>query len=140
MGNEPFDERFMAEALRKAASPRAGSPVKAALLDQAVVAGVGNIYSDEALFRAGIRPGRLVADLAPADWQRLRDSIVAVLTEAIDGGGTVSDNFFNTEGQPGLYVPQVYARNGLPCVKCSAPLVRTKITGRGTVYCPNCQS
>lgn len=139
MGNEPFDERFEAEALRKAALRRVRSSIKAALLDQSVVAGVGNIYSDEALFRAGIRPDRRVGELSKDDWCRLREAIVSVLTEATEGGGTESDNFFNTEGMPGTYVPAVYGRHGKPCLNCSSPLVRIKITGRGTVYCPNCQ-
>jgi formamidopyrimidine-DNA glycosylase len=140
MGIEPFDEGFTVEALRKAASRRARTSIKAYLLDQASVAGVGNIYADEALFKAGIRPDRVVGDLETDEWQRLRDALVAILTEATEGGGTISDNFFNTEGQPGAYVPRVYGRGGMPCVDCGTLLTRVKITGRGTVYCPKCQT
>lgn len=139
MGMEPFDAGFSAEALRKAALRRARTSIKACLLDQTVLAGVGNIYADESLHRAGIRPDRVVADLSDEEWQRLRDAIVTVLEQAVGGGGTVSDNFADSDGRPGAFVPVVYGRGGQACVTCGIPLKRIKISGRGTVFCPNCQ-
>ncbi|HEY3331303.1 MAG TPA: DNA-formamidopyrimidine glycosylase [Capsulimonadaceae bacterium] len=139
MGIEPFDDGFSAEHLREAAQRRVRTTIKACLLDQSVVAGVGNIYADESLFKARIRPDRLVGDLSTDEWRRLRDAIVGVLTEATEFGGTVSDNFFNPEGRAGAYEPLVYGRGGQPCPVCGIPLERIKITGRGTVYCPKCQ-
>ena len=139
MGKEPFDQGFTPKVLRDAALRRARTPIKACLLDQSVVAGVGNIYADEALFRARVRPDRLPPSLSDDEWMALRDAIVQVLTEATEGGGTISDNFVTPEGNPGAYHPRVYGRGGEPCDRCGTPLTRIKITGRGTVYCPNCQ-
>ena len=139
MGPEPLSEDFTGDALRQAAGRRANSSIKACLLDQDVVAGIGNIYADESLHRAGIDPSRRAGSLTPAQWERLRDQIRAVLGEAVGGSGTVSDNFFDTGGEPGRYVPRVYDRAGEPCLACGTTLVRTKVAGRTTVSCPKCQ-
>jgi len=140
MGVEPLSDSFTGETLRKSLSRRSKTAVKAALLDQTVVAGVGNIYADESLFRSGIRPQRPAGSLDPGETQRLRDEVRSVLADAIGDGGTVSDNFIDTEGQPGRYKPLVYDRGGKPCTRCGTTLERTRIGGRGTVYCPTCQN
>jgi formamidopyrimidine-DNA glycosylase len=140
MGLEPLSDAFTGETLRQSLSRRPKTTVKAALLDQVVVAGVGNIYADESLFRSGIRPQRPAGSLTDDETQRLRDQIRAVLDDAINGGGTVSDNFLDAEGVPGRYRPQVYDRGGQPCLRCGTTLERTRIGGRGTVYCPACQN
>jgi len=139
MGREPLDDGFDGKHLQQAAGNRRTS-IKAALLDQAVVAGIGNIYADESLFRAGVRPDRRVGELDEREWNRLAESIIEVLADAVAKGGAASDEFVGPDGAPGGYVPLVYGRGGQACTKCSSPLVRGKIAGRGTVYCPKCQS
>ncbi len=139
MGVEPLSEDFTAEELRRAALRHPKTTIKACLLNQDVVAGVGNIYADESLHRAKIKPQRLAGDLSEAEWASLHREIRSVLQQAVVGQGTVSDNFFDTQGRPGKYVPRVYDRADLPCLECGATLVRTKVAGRGTVYCPSCQ-
>lgn len=140
MGPEPLSDEFTADRLREAAGRHAKTSIKACLLNQDVVAGIGNIYADESLHRAGIDPSRRAGSLNPDEWRRLRQEIRAVLTEAVEGSGTVSDNFFDTKGEPGRYVPRVYDRAGKPCLVCGTTLVGSKITGRSTVSCPKCQA
>ncbi len=140
MGPEPFSEDWTPQVFRQALAKRPRTAVKAALLDQAVVAGIGNIYADESLFRSGIRPLRPAGSLTDDEVGRLHHAIWAVLGEATDGGGTTSDNYVDAEGQIGRYTPRVYDRGGQPCPNCGTTLTRIKVTGRGTVYCPSCQS
>ena len=140
MGPEPLSEDWTPLALKEALCRRPRTPIKAALLDQSVVAGVGNIYADEALFRSGVRSLRASGSLGEDEIARLHREIRNVLTEAIGGGGTTSDNYVDAEGQVGSYTPRVYDRGGQPCVSCGATLERIKVTGRGTVFCPSCQS
>ena len=140
MGLEPFSEEWTPQALQQSLSRRSRTSVKSALLDQTVVAGVGNIYADESLFRAGLGPLRPAGSLTEAEAARLHRAIRAVLAEATGDGGTTSDNYVDAEGQVGQYTPRVYDRGGRPCVQCGTPLTRIKVVGRGTVYCPSCQS
>ena len=140
MGVEPLSEEFTCAGFIASLSRRPKSTIKAALLDQSTLAGVGNIYADESLFRSGIRPDRLAGSLKEDDVDRLRNMIREVLAEAIGDGGTASDNYFDAENRPGRYVPQVYDQGSKPCPRCSEQLIRTRIAGRGTVYCAACQS
>lgn len=140
MGVEPLSDDFTCAVLAAALSRRPRTTIKAALLDQSLLAGVGNIYADESLFRSGIRPNRLAGSLQENELERLHSEIRSVLTDAVGDGGTVSDNYFDADNRPGRYVPQVYDRGGQPCVRCGSALERTRITGRGTVYCAACQS
>lgn len=137
MGEEPLDPAWNGAALRAKLAGRK-TAIKSMLLDQRVVAGVGNIYADESLFRAGIHPERKAATLTEEEAERLSGAIRAVLTEAIDGGGSVGD-YVNIQGAAGRYEPQVYDRGGASCVTCEATLSRMRLGGRGTVYCPHCQ-
>ena len=139
MGPEPLSGDWTAEQLAANLAKRPKTAIKAALLDQSVVAGVGNIYADESLFRAGIQPLRPAGSLTADETKRLRDEIYAVLTEAVMGGGTTSDSYVDAEGQVGRYTPRVYDRGGKPCVACGSALTRIRVTGRGTVYCGSCQ-
>ncbi len=139
MGPEPLDEDWTPGQLSERLKRRPKTAIKAALLDQTVLAGVGNIYADESLFRSGISPLRPAGSLTEAEADRLHSEIKAVLTEATEGGGTTSDNYVDAEGQVGRYTPRVYDRGGKPCVSCAAPLTRIRVTGRGTVYCETCQ-
>ncbi len=139
MGPEPLSGTWTPEHLAAGLSQRPKTAIKAVLLDQAVVAGVGNIYADESLFRSGIGPLRPAGSLTPGEIARLNMEIIAVLTEAVTGGGTTSDEYVDTEGQIGRYTPRVYGRGGKPCVTCGEELTRIRVGGRGTVYCASCQ-
>ena len=139
MGPEPLSEAWTAGQLAVGLAKRPKTAIKAALLDQSVVAGVGNIYADESLFRAGLHPLRPAGSLTPEETARLHQEIAAVLSEAVLGGGTTSDNYVNAEGQVGQYTPRVYDRGGKPCISCGGVLVKIRVTGRGTVYCTSCQ-
>jgi formamidopyrimidine-DNA glycosylase len=139
MGQEPFSKDWTPAVLLESLSRRPRAAVKAALLDQAVVAGVGNIYADESLFRARISPLRPAGAVSAEEAARLHHEVRAVLAEATEGGGTTSDNYVDSDGRVGRYAPRVYDRAGQPCVTCRAALVRTKVIGRGTTYCPACQ-
>jgi formamidopyrimidine-DNA glycosylase len=105
-----------------------------------VVAGVGNIYADEALFRSGIHPRRLVGLLTPNEVACLHHAVRTVLTEATSGGGTTSDEYVDADGQAGRYTPLVYDRAGQRCRACGDRLARIKVVGRGTTFCPSCQA
>ena len=120
------------------------APVKAALMNQTILAGVGNIYSDEALFRAGLRPTRRVRDISRAALLRLHAALRAVLAEAIAAGGsTLEDStpFAGAEGELGYFTlsHRVYGRYGQPCLECGTTLRRAVIGGRSSTYCPRCQ-
>jgi formamidopyrimidine-DNA glycosylase len=139
MGPEPFSEGWTPAVLRAALQKRSRAAIKAALLDQTLVAGVGNIYADESLFRSGIHSLRPAGSLSETEVTALHREIRAVLREATEGGGTTSDNYVDAEGSVGRYTPLVYDRAGKPCPSCGAILERIKVSGRGTVYCPSCQ-
>lgn len=115
--------------------------IKAALLDQRVVAGIGNIYADESLFDAGIAPQRRADSLTPRDLERLIGAISRVLRTAIDAGGSTIRDYLDAQGGAGTFQTQhkVYARAGLPCVRCGGVLLTAPIAQRTTVWCPRCQ-
>ena len=117
------------------------TPIKAALLNQSLLAGVGNIYADESLFRAGIRPRRMAGRLTRSELERLRLSLLQVLKHAIRLGGSSVSDYVNAAGERGFFQVEhcVYQRTGLPCRRCSTPIRRILIAGRGTHYCPHCQ-
>ncbi len=141
LGLEPFDEGITAEHLRTLAR---GSKtlIKALLLDQRKVAGVGNIYADEALFRAGIHPRRPAGRLTGAQHARLREAVVQALQAGIDARGATIDDFRHVDGVRGSFQDQflVYGRAGEPCARCGAPVVKMVVAGRGTYVCERCQA
>ena len=139
MGPEPLGGGWTAVQLAAGLAKRPGTAIKAVLLDQGIVAGVGNIYADESLHRAGIHPLRPAGTLTAEETARLNREIIAVLTEAVAGGGTTSDNYVDTGGQVGRYTPRVYDRGGKPCGSCGAALTKIRVINRGTVYCASCQ-
>ena len=115
--------------------------IKAALLNQKLLAGVGNIYADESLFHAGIRPSKRAGRLTRAELERLRLGLRQVLKHAIRLGGSSVSDYVNAEGVRGFFQLEhcVYLRTGLPCRKCDTPIRRIVVGGRGTHYCPDCQ-
>jgi formamidopyrimidine-DNA glycosylase len=117
------------------------TPIKAALLNQSLLHGVGNIYADESLFRAGIRPRRMAARLTAAEFDRLHTALDAVLREAIALGGSSVSDYVDADGARGFFQLQhrVYMRTGQPCLICGAPIRRVVLAGRGTHYCAACQ-
>jgi len=118
-----------------------GRPVKSWLLDQAWIAGIGNIYADEILFHAGIRPGRLPGALTKTEVATLRENVIHVLRAAIRARGTTFSDYVDISGNRGGFSRhlRVYQRTGMPCLECGEAIVRTKIAGRSTHYCPRCQ-
>jgi formamidopyrimidine-DNA glycosylase len=140
LGVEPFSPEFTAEHLRGLASGRI-APVKAFLLDQRRIAGVGNIYADEALFRAGIHPLRPVGRLTAPQWRRLRDTIEQALGDGIDAKGASIDDFRHVDGARGSFQDrfQVHLRAGEPCITCGQEVRKIVVAGRGTYVCEHCQ-
>jgi len=140
LGPEPFAPDLSAAWLRTAFSRRR-APVKTALMDQSVVAGLGNIYVCEALFRAGISPARPAHRIGAARLARLASAIETVIREAIEAGGSSISDFADADGAAGRFQESfaVYGREGEPCGVCRAPIVRKVQAGRSSFYCPACQ-
>lgn len=138
LGEEPLDAGWGVEALARGLV-KTRVAIKTVLLNQSVVAGVGNIYADEALFRAKIAPQRPASSLTQEEVGRLVNAIRMVLAEAVAAGGSEGD-YVNLFGQPGRYVPQVYDREGAPCPQCGALLEKVRLGGRGTTFCLHCQN
>lgn len=137
-GSEPLDISFEDFAVlfrgRK-------TPIKSALLNQKLLSGVGNIYADEALFRAKIRPRRRAASLTRDDLRRLHSTLKKVLQEAIRAGGSSISDYVDSNGEEGFFQlkHRVYGCEGKPCLTCKTPIKRVVIAGRSSHYCPNCQ-
>lgn len=115
--------------------------IKAALLNQRLLSGVGNIYADESLYRAGIRPKRIAGRLTRSELERLRASLRTVLEQAITLGGSSISDYVDAEGMRGFFQLEhcVYLRTGEPCRRCKTPIRRIILAGRGTHFCPQCQ-
>jgi formamidopyrimidine-DNA glycosylase len=140
LGIEPLGPAFTRAAFDGALKPRRGM-LKALLLNQAAVVGLGNIYSDEACFRAGLHPRQDVGRLKEAQRQALFEAIPAVLQQALGNGGTTLMDYRRSDGTHGLNQDQLkaYGRAGLPCVNCGTVLKKTLVSQRTTVFCPKCQ-
>lgn len=140
LGPEPLSDAFTAAYFRAGLARRRG-PIKSALLDQEFIAGIGNIYADESLFRAGIRPDRPAASLARTEADRLRRAIRAVIIDALAFGGTTFSTYRRADGRKGEFAAQlkVYGHAGDPCPRCGERIVRRRIGGRSAHYCPACQ-
>ncbi|HEX6753079.1 MAG TPA: bifunctional DNA-formamidopyrimidine glycosylase/DNA-(apurinic or apyrimidinic site) lyase [Solirubrobacterales bacterium] len=140
LGVEPLSRDFTPEALGEMAAGRT-APLKSFLLDQSGVAGVGNIYADEALFRARLHPLSPAGSMKPEHLAALRDAIVAALEAGIDGGGASIDDYRDGRGEKGTMQDEflVHTREGRPCPRCESPIVRIVVSGRSTYYCPSCQ-
>lgn len=137
-GTEPL--QITLEELMQLFRPRK-APVKAALLNQNLLHGVGNIYADESLFRAGVRPRRRANSVTRVEYAKLHAALQAVLKEAIEAGGSSISDYVDADGEEGFFQLQhrVYGREGKPCLICKTPIKKIVVGGRGTHYCPKCQ-
>ena len=140
LGVEPLGEQFTRDFLKKELRRR-HARIKPLLLDQTFIAGLGNIYTDEALHRAKINPERLSTTLTPREIAHLYRAIREVLQEGIDNRGTTVRDFIDGNGRAGSYqeMLRVYSREGEPCTYCKRAIVRKKVGGRSSYYCPHCQ-
>ena len=141
LGPEPLDPDFTAQALTKRLSSRK-APIKAVLCDQEVIAGIGNMYADEALFFARIHPLREANSLSHEEIKRLHKAIRQVLTRAIGNGGASISDYRRPTGEKGTQQYDFYAahRGGQTCKVCATPIERISVRNRGTYFCPKCQS
>jgi formamidopyrimidine-DNA glycosylase len=140
LGPEPLSEGFLREALADALAGRK-APVKSIILDQRRIAGIGNIYADEACYAAGIDPRRLGATVTEEEVTKLYAAIRDVLLAGVESRGASFRDYLDADGRSGsmqMYV-KVFRRTGKPCYVCETPIERTKVGGRSTHYCPRCQ-
>ena len=141
VGPEPLEADFTPDILFNRIQRRKNSNIKAVLLDQTVLAGVGNIYADEALWAAKIHPETLVKDLSKQQVALLHEVLVAVLRLSIEKGGSSNHTYVNAEGKKGSYMnfANVFRRDGEACPRCGTTIIKLKVAGRGTHICPVCQ-
>lgn len=141
VGPEPLSADFTWQLMRERLSRRRNTNIKAALLDQTVIAGVGNIYADESLWGAKIHPSTKVSDLSDKNFNDLYKSLRSILRLAIEKGGSSDRNYVNAEGKRGSYLSfaSVFRREGQPCPRCGNIIEKTRVAGRGTHICPVCQ-
>jgi formamidopyrimidine-DNA glycosylase len=140
LGVEPFSPEFTPKALGEMAAGRT-APLKSFLLDQSSVAGVGNIYADEALFRAELHPLSPAGSMKPEHLEALRDAVVAALEAGIDAGGSSIDDYRDARGEKGTMQNEflVHTRKGEDCPRCGSTIARIVVGGRSTYFCPSCQ-
>lgn len=141
VGPEPLEDNFSVSEFIDRFKRRSRTSVKAAILDQSVVAGVGNIYADESLWGAKIHPKRLVGSLSSADFENLYTQVRHVMNLSIEKGGSTNRNYVDAEGKKGSYMDyaNVFRRDGQVCPRCGTEIIKLKVAGRGTHICPNCQ-
>lgn len=141
VGPEPLADDFTWQVMRERLLRRRNTNVKAALLDQSVVAGVGNIYADESLWGAKIHPTTMVRDVSDKDFKALHKALVDVLTLSIAKGGSSNSTYVDAEGRKGSYMSfaNVFRREGKPCNRCGSIIEKSRVAGRGTHTCPTCQ-
>jgi formamidopyrimidine-DNA glycosylase len=141
LGPEPLADDFTALNFKTRLVRRPNSNIKAVLLDQSIIAGVGNIYADESLWGAKIHPQTLVRNLTKAKIKTLYAELVTVLKLSIEKGGSTDRNYVDALGKKGSYLAfaKVFRREGLPCPRCGTTIIKIRVAGRGTHICPKCQ-
>lgn len=140
LGPEPWE--ISGDELYKKLQKRFGSPVKAVILDQKVVAGIGNIYADEALFFAGVLPSRKAGSISEEEAARIVKGAEDAMDRSLEAGGSTMATYVKADGTKGDYLElfaKVFNRQGKECLRCGAEILKTKVAGRGTHYCPECQ-
>lgn len=142
-GVEPFDSKFTVDYLLLRAKKNPNRTIKQFLMDQTIVAGIGNIYADEALFSSGVLPTRKIKEISLSEWKSIRENVLKILELGIKHGGTTDSDYVNAEGEKGgmqNYL-KVYRKAGESCPKeCGGKIDRMVVGGRGTHFCENCQS
>lgn len=140
LGPDPFDDSFTADYFYNRLQ-KTQRTIKAVLLDQSIVAGLGNIYVDETLFRAGVHPERKSNLLSRKQVEKVRQAAIETIEEAIQQGGTTIRSYVNSQGQIGMFQQRlfVYGKEEEPCKNCGTPIEKIKVSNRGTHYCRNCQ-
>lgn len=141
LGPEPLEPEFTHKLFISRVRRRANTNIKAALLDQTVLAGVGNIYADESLWGAKIHPAEIVKNISDARLKKLHEELLFVLRLSIEKGGSTDKNYVSAEGKRGSYLKfaRVFRREKLPCPRCDTVIEKSKVAGRGTHTCPKCQ-
>lgn len=141
LGVEPLDPTFTFDVLKQLATSKQ-TKIKPFLLNQSYIVGLGNIYVDEALFRAGVHPEQITGKLEDEQLQRLYDAIVSTLNEAVNAGGSSIKSYVNGQGEMGMFqhLLKIYGRKDEPCIHCGAPVIKTVVGGRGTHFCAQCQT
>jgi formamidopyrimidine-DNA glycosylase len=141
IGPEPLEPEFTSEVLALRLKRRPNTSIKAALLDQTVLAGIGNIYADESLWATKIHPATLVKNVSKASIVKLHAAIQEVLRLSIEKGGSTDKNYVDAEGKKGSYlkIAKVFRLEGQPCPRCGTTIIKTRVAGRGTHLCPKCQ-
>ncbi len=141
VGPEPLEEDFTGQQFIKRVRRRNGTSIKAAILDQTVLAGVGNIYADESLWGAAIHPATRVRDVTDKQLKKLLKEIKEVMSLSIEKGGSTDKNYVDAEGKRGSYLEfaRVFRRQGQNCPRCGVIIVKLRVAGRGTHICPHCQ-
>lgn len=141
LGPEPLEDNFTVEIFKERLLKKKNSLVKPTILDQSVIAGVGNIYADEVLWRAKIHPETRIKDFSNIDFKNLHESIRFVMNKSIEKGGSTDRNYVNADGSRGNYLEYaaVYHKNGQPCKRCGTEISKIRVGGRGTHFCENCQ-
>jgi len=141
IGPEPLDDDFTVQEFIDVLKTRKNSAIKAVLLDQSVLAGVGNIYADESLFAAKIHPSSPVNTISPTKLVKLYNELRAILKLAIEKGGSTDRNYVDAKGKKGSYLnfAKVFRQQGQPCPRCGTRIIKIRVAGRGTHLCPRCQ-
>lgn len=142
VGPEPLSNEFTTQDFIQRLARRPKTNIKAALLDQSVIAGVGNIYADESLWGAKIHPKRLVSSLSEQEMNTLYHEMRSVMNLAVEKGGSSNSTYVNAEGKKGSYMDfaRVFRREGLACPRCGTTIEKLRVAGRGTHICPVCQT
>lgn len=140
LGLEPWDEDLSISYLKEKYKTKS-LPIKTAILDQSIIVGIGNIYADEILFLSKLNPLTKARDLSDLDLQNIIDNTKIVLEKAIKAGGTTIRSYTSSEGVTGLFQNELYvhSKEGSSCLVCENPIVKIRVGGRGTYYCPECQ-
>lgn len=141
VGPEPLEDVFKFPQFKIRLLKRKNSNIKSVILDQSIIAGVGNIYADESLFAAKIHPSTIVGDISEAKLRKLYTELRRIMKLSIELGGSTDRNYVDAEGKKGSYLKfaLVFRRDGQPCVKCGTIIQKLKVAGRGTHVCPSCQ-
>ena len=141
VGPEPLEDSFTLENFIDRFKRKKRSAIKAASLDQSVIAGVGNIYADESLWRAQIHPETRVESLDSSEFKRLYEAVRYVMNLSIEKGGSTARNYVNADGGKGNYLDyaNVFRKEGSLCARCGSEIIKTRVAGRGTHICPVCQ-